>query len=106
MGRLQLKHLQGQVRGLVRDMGVGQISDAFRTPAGIHLLMVCERIDARSTLVHREKVKEVLVRRKLGLETLRLMRDARRNAFIDIRSEDSTYRPTADSSIGGSDDDS
>ncbi len=95
MGRLQLKHLQAQVRGLVRNLGVGQISEPFRTPAGIHLLMVCEKIEAQSALVHREKVKEMIKRRKLGLEALRLMRDARRNAYIEVRDTPPELPPAA-----------
>lgn len=85
LGRLQLRQLHPEVRRVVDTLELGKISEPFRTPLGVHLMIMCERIQARSTAINRDEIKGQLLKQKVLLEALRTLRNERRNAFIDIR---------------------
>ena len=86
LGRVQLRALHAEVRKIVEYLSVGEVSEPFKTPKGIHLMTVCERINATTTLVDPSKIKDMLTQRRIGLEALKLMRRWRREAYIDIKS--------------------
>ena len=85
LGRTQLKTLYPTLRDAVRELQVGEISEPFRTEYGIHLITVCERIDADKTLIDRDRIKNGLFQKKMALESRRYMRNLRREAFVEIR---------------------
>ncbi len=85
LGRMQIKQLHEEIRPVVRELPVGTVTNPFQTPAGIHLMIICERINARATIIDRERIREKLTEKKLMLEAFRVMQDIRRAAFIDIR---------------------
>lgn len=89
LGRLQLKHLSEEVRRIVSPLPVGQVSTPFRTPLGIHLMMVCERITPRSIPIDRQQIKDTILQRKMALEAMRQMRNLRRDAFVEARNPNS-----------------
>lgn len=85
LGRVQLKSLHPGVKKIVGTLKAGEISKPFRTELGVHLMTVCERIEAGNTLVNVSQVREALAQKKMALEARRFMRDLRRDAFIEIR---------------------
>lgn len=85
LGRLQLKHLSEEIRNIIAPLPVGQVSAPFRTPLGIHLMIICERISPRSVPIDRKQIKQTLEQKKLALEAMRLMWDLRRSAYIEVR---------------------
>lgn len=85
LGRLQLRDVQGDVRDIIAGLPVGEASDAFRTPVGVHLMIVCQRIEPRSVPIHEEQVRQIITQKKLSLEAIKTIRDLRRRAFLDVR---------------------
>ncbi len=84
--RTTLKNMAPDIRAMLDSMRVTQITEPFATPDGIHLLMLCERIDIPAPLPKAEEVKQVLFQEKMELEAEKYLRTLRREAFIDIRS--------------------
>jgi len=85
LGRLQLRHVHEDMRAIISNLQVGKVSRPILTPVGVHLMIVCQRIEPRSMPVHEEQVREILMRKKLTLEAMKTMRNLRREAFIDVR---------------------
>lgn len=85
LGRMQMKSIHEDIRTILENLRVGEIGKPFRTQKGIHLLMLCEKIEASATQPDREQVREILGREKLQREVRRYMRNLRRNAYIEIR---------------------
>lgn len=87
LGWLRLRELPPGLARAISALPVGQISAPFRGPAGIQLLMVCERRGAfeRPPPPTREAVQQRLEREQIERLAARYLRDLRRDAFIDIR---------------------
>ena len=74
-----------QVLPLVRGLKVGETSEPFATPEGIRLLQLCEKTTLPAKAPDRDKLEHKLKAEKFTLESLRALRDLRRDAYIDIR---------------------
>lgn len=92
LGWLRVGDLPAVLAKGVADLPVGEISEPLQGPAGVHLLMVCERrgeeasetADLGST-EEREKLARDLERERLDRLARRYLRDLRKQAFIDVR---------------------
>lgn len=87
LGWLRLRELPPGLARTVAALPVGQISPPLRGPAGIQLLMVCERRGAfeRPPPPTRDAVRQRLEREQIERLAARYLRDLRRDAFVDIR---------------------
>ena len=86
VGTLRIGDLPDNLRTAVRALEVGVISQPTRSEAGIHLLMVCERIEPPGArMPNREQVRDRLMENKLESLSRRYLRNLRREAFVDIR---------------------
>ncbi len=85
LGLVRIKDLPPDIKSVARSLRVGAISQPVRTGRGIHLLMVCNRIDPPSTLPDRDQVRQAVNEDRSDRESRRYLRDLRRSAFIDIR---------------------
>jgi peptidyl-prolyl cis-trans isomerase SurA len=85
LGRLQVRDLDAKVKPIVTPLATGTPSEPFITPIGVHVLMVCERIEARSSAVDKNRIREMIIQKKLGLEAIRIMRNLRREALLELR---------------------
>ncbi|MCZ6586676.1 MAG: peptidylprolyl isomerase [Alphaproteobacteria bacterium] len=86
VGTIRIGDLPATLRSAVIGLEVGKISQPTRTDAGIHLLMVCERIEPPgSRTPNREEVRAKLMENKLESLSRRYLRNLRREAFVDIR---------------------
>lgn len=83
--RTTFSNMASDVRSMVEPLHVTEITEPFAAPDGIHLLMLCERIDLPTPLPDREEVKQSLFEEKLGLEAEKYLRGLRREAFVDVR---------------------
>ncbi len=83
--RTTLMNMSADVRPLVEPLRVTQVSEPFAAPDGIHMLMLCERIDMPAALPDREEVKQLVFQEKLALEAEKYLRRLRREALIDVR---------------------
>ncbi|MCZ6840123.1 MAG: peptidylprolyl isomerase [Alphaproteobacteria bacterium] len=86
VGTVRIGDLPAALRSAVIGLEIGKISQPTRTEAGIHLLMVCERIEPPgSRMPSREEVHARLMENKLESLSRRYLRNLRREAFVDIR---------------------
>lgn len=83
--RTTLANTSDDVRPLVEGLRVTQVTEPFAAPDGIHMLMLCERIDMPAPLPDREEVKQLVFQEKLALEAEKYLRRLRRDALIDVR---------------------
>jgi peptidyl-prolyl cis-trans isomerase SurA len=83
--RTNFNEISPQVSPLVRALKVGETSEPFATPEGIRLLQLCEKTVLPAKAPERDKLEQKLKAEKFTLESLRALRDLRRDAYIDIR---------------------
>ncbi len=85
LGWVLLSDLPSEFREPVLNVEVGIMSNPVKSQFGVHVLMVCERQDLDQSSDHKETVRARLEAGKLEALGLRLLRDLRRNAFVDLR---------------------
>lgn len=83
--RTTLSNMSPEIRPLVEKLSVNQITEPFATLDGIHLLMLCEKIEVPPKLPDETKVRERLIEEKMQLESEKYLRNLRREALIDVR---------------------
>ncbi len=75
--------LNERLRRVAADLAVGVASEPQRTPAGVQIIMVCDRQEAGA--LPRDQIRETLLRQRIDMLSRRYLRDLRRSAFIDLR---------------------
>ena len=85
LGIIQLKDTPDSVRAILSGLPLKTVSQPIRTERGIHLFMVCDKIQADSNLPDREQIRQSLLFKRLDQVSRQYLRDLRRDAFIDIR---------------------
>lgn len=75
-----------QMRMLVLPLGVGDTTEPFSTRNGVELLMLCEKVELPLAAPDKEEVKNRLIGERAELEAEKMLRNLKRDAFIDIRS--------------------
>ena len=83
--RMKLSDMSPAMKPFVEPLAVGEISEPFAAPDGLHLLMLCERMVMPLPGPAKEKVRQQLFDEKIDLETMKQLRDLRREAYVDIR---------------------
>lgn len=83
--RTTLANMSAEMRPMVEPLSVTGITEPFAAPDGIHLLMLCERIDMPPPLPDESEVRQVLFQEKMELEAEKYLRTLRREALIDVR---------------------
>ena len=81
----RFSELSKVVQNMVANLSVGAVSEAFATPEGIRVLMLCERTDAPPQMATAEATYAQLMNKKMTLETQKYIRNLRRDAFIEFR---------------------
>ncbi len=86
LGKIRLKKLPAHIRGVVADLPENTPSRAIRAPAGIQVLMVCERkVIKPDPSRKREEVRQSIMAERLSNIARRHLRDLRRAAYVDTR---------------------
>ncbi len=85
LGKFTYSDLTRDIRTAIDGLPLGRASSPLKTPDGVLLLMVCERIEPKFELPSRAAVVDQLVNRRLELMARRYLRDIRRAAVVDIR---------------------
>ncbi|MFO1243286.1 MAG: peptidyl-prolyl cis-trans isomerase [Rickettsiales bacterium] len=83
--RTKLSDMSPELLPFVAPLHVGEVSRPFASKEGIRILMLCERIDHPATKADRDKIRSELMNERLGLETLKYIRNLKREAFVEIR---------------------
>ncbi|MGI9450130.1 MAG: peptidylprolyl isomerase [Geminicoccaceae bacterium] len=92
LGWIKVSDLPKILASAVTELPVGEVSQPVQGPAGIHLLMVCDRRGAGfgeqadfASEEEREELEQNLERERLDRLARRYLRDLRKQAFIDVR---------------------
>ncbi|MGH6913752.1 MAG: peptidylprolyl isomerase, partial [Geminicoccales bacterium] len=85
LGWVRLGDLPPQFAQELSDLPVNQVSLPLQGPAGVHLLMVCDRRGAVQNVPQREQIAERLEAEQIDRLARRYLRDLRKQAFVDIR---------------------
>ena len=85
LGWLRVGDLPPTLRQAVSSLPVGQVSLPLDGPAGVHLLMVCDRRNAQAETPQREQIAERLQRERVERLARRYLRDLRKEAFVEVR---------------------
>lgn len=83
--RVQFRQLQPQLQTMLASLRVGDVSEPYATPEGIHLIQLCERVEMPRQLPPAEQVRDKLFRDKIETEATKRMRDLRREALVEVR---------------------
>ncbi len=85
LGLMRLNDMAPHLREAVRDLPLTTPSAPVRTDVGIHLFMVCDRIESDSALPSREEIRQTLTGNRADQVARHYLRDLRRTAFVEIR---------------------
>lgn len=81
----QLKDIKENIRNTLVRLPVGVPSPIVTSDNGLHVFMVCERIQATDSFVQPERVRAMLEQQELELYFRRFLQELRREAFVEIR---------------------
>ena len=85
LGWMRVGDLPPDLGDAVLSLAVGEVSPPLQGPAGIHLLMVCERRDPEGLGPERERIAERLAQERTERLARRHLRDLRKQAFVEVR---------------------
>ena len=85
LGVIRLKDTPDSIRTILNGLPLNTVSQPIRTEKGVHLFMVCDKIQSNANLPDRDRVRQSLLFKRLDQVSRQYLRDLRRDAFIDIR---------------------
>jgi peptidyl-prolyl cis-trans isomerase SurA len=85
LGRMEVGKLGKPLRKIIRELKLGIASRPIRTPSGISIFMVCNKILPKTELPTAKKIRAQLKSERLSVLIRRYMRDLRSAAVVDIR---------------------
>ena len=86
LGWLRIGDLPPEFGQTVLSLPVGEVSPPLQGPAGIHLLMVCERRDPQGVAApQRDQIAQRLENERIERLGRRYLRDLRQQAFVEVR---------------------
>jgi peptidyl-prolyl cis-trans isomerase SurA len=85
LGEVDITTLTPAFADAATNTPIGQLSQAVRSPGGLHLVMVCGRRQSGSDALTPDQVESKLRGQQLSLIERRVMRDLRNSATIETR---------------------
>lgn len=85
LGRVKVADTPAQFRETILALDVGEASPPVRTENGIHVFMVCERVQPEAPDPDRRAIENSIGQARLSMLARRYLRDLRRDAVVDIR---------------------
>jgi peptidyl-prolyl cis-trans isomerase SurA len=85
LGELHIGELPERFRNVVSSLTVGQASPPLRTADGLHVLVVCGRLEPKTTIPDRATIIDRIGRRRLTMMSRRYLRDLRHDAVVEYR---------------------
>jgi peptidyl-prolyl cis-trans isomerase SurA len=85
LGWIRIGDLPPAFAEVLVDLPIGQLTEPLQGPAGIHLIMVCDRRGAVQSVPQRDDIAQRLEAEQLDRLARRYLRDLRQQAFVDIR---------------------
>jgi peptidyl-prolyl cis-trans isomerase SurA len=87
LGTLKLRDLPLKLQDAVREIEVGKPSEPVVTGGGVMVLMVCNRVEPKSTIPEHNQIADQIESQRLNMMAQRYLRDLRRASHLDIRIE-------------------
>ncbi len=81
----QIKTLNDDIKNMLSSTKVGTVTPVINSDEGLHVFFVCEKTEATPVLAEKEKIYNMIKRRKIELQARKYLRNLRKNAVIDIR---------------------
>lgn len=85
LGEVELRQLPPELRRVVLPLRVGEASQPIRGADGIVVVMVCRRDEVAPGDDVRGRIEQRLRDERINALAQRILRDLRRNAFVDVR---------------------
>jgi peptidyl-prolyl cis-trans isomerase SurA len=85
LGWIRIGELPPDFARVLVDQPAGQVSEPLLGPAGVHLIMVCDRRGAVQSAPQRDEIAQRLESEQIDRLARRYLRDLRTQAFVDIR---------------------
>jgi peptidyl-prolyl cis-trans isomerase SurA len=85
LGWIRIGELPPDFARVLVDLPTGEVSEPLQGPAGVHLIMVCDRRGAVQSAPQRDEIAERLESEQIDRLARRYLRDLRTQAFVDIR---------------------
>jgi peptidyl-prolyl cis-trans isomerase SurA len=82
---LRLRDLQGDVRGRVQKLEIGQATDMFESDDGLRVLILCDRQEPIVQEPDFDAIYNQLEQQRMSMMARRYLRDIRRDAIVDYR---------------------
>lgn len=82
---VSLDELNPEVRPAIAQTDVGSLTPPIASPDGLHIFGICEKEKPQTSLILKDRLKEMLTMRKLDLQAQRHLQQLRDKAFIEIR---------------------
>lgn len=87
--RNRFSQLPPELRGVLARLEVGQVSAPVMAPGNARFILLCERVEASAgNAPGTDEIRQRLFAEKMDLEAQKLLRNLRRDATIDIRTEE------------------
>jgi len=85
LGTLRVGELPGPFRAAIAKLTIGEPSVPVVTESAVHVLVVCERVEAVAKLPDRATIADRLELFRLSMMARRYLRDLRRDAVVEYR---------------------
>jgi peptidyl-prolyl cis-trans isomerase SurA len=85
LGWIRIGDMPPDLAQAVLALPVGEVSQPLESPAGIHLLMVCDRNEPQPSAPAREEIAQRLEQEQIDRLARRYLRDLRKEAFVEVR---------------------
>lgn len=85
VGTLNIKDLPTEYRSAIEGLPIGKAGGPVRSTDGLHLVVLCDRIDQTPDSMMRDAVQRNLEDQQLAMLARRYLRDLRRTATIEVR---------------------
>jgi len=82
---VRLGELQPRFLAALGELPPGELAEPISTDQGLHLVMICERMEPASPLPTADQIRTDLENQQFDLVARGYLRDLRRAAFVDVR---------------------
>jgi peptidyl-prolyl cis-trans isomerase SurA len=84
--KTKLSDLNPDMLSAITSTPTGKLTPIITSATGLHIFALCKKPEPTTSIVVKDKVKEMIIRKKIELQAQHYLRDLRKNAYIEIRS--------------------
>ncbi|MCE3232685.1 MAG: putative peptidyl-prolyl cis-trans isomerase family protein [Rickettsiaceae bacterium] len=84
--KTKISDLNGDIQGAIASTPQGKLTPLISTSNGFYIFAVCKKPQTKNSVVMKDKVNEIVLRKKLEVQAQQYLRNLRKNTLIEIRS--------------------